>query len=466
MKSTWRNRLRNRRPKAAKPPPGRRLSLEPLEDRCLLSVTGFSPVDEIGNNETHTLLGTANTDLLRLSAVAYKDGISAPGMGGGAPTFVAGSRLVSNSVSNQATVLFGSTDVNTVDQNGLSNFGYTWGQFLDHDMDLTPDGGATFNIPADTNHPAGSASPDPIGSLAFTRSQFDPATGTSTTNPRQQVNVNTSFLDLSQVYGSTLDVSNALRTFSGGQLKSSPGADGVVGTADDLLPYNTTDPLPYNNNTPYFTQAQLDAFHMANDAGLVASTELFVAGDRRANETIELASLQTLFMRNHNAIARQLQANHPDWTDQQLFDEARKLNIAEEQIITYTAYLPDLLGPTALAAYTGYDSSIDPSIANEFSTIGFRFGHSLLNNTVSRDANDGSSIGDVPLAQNFFDPRLLTPGGVTDPVTGFTSSDIGAVLKGDADNNAQALDVMAVSSIRNLLFGQGGPGEDLIARDM
>jgi peroxidase len=442
-----------------------RLNLETLEDRCQPSVIGYSLVDETNNN-ADGVSGTANTQLLRLSAVAYKDGFSTPGMGGGAPTFVAGSRLVSNSVSNQATTLFGSTDVNTVDQNGLSDFGYTWGQFLDHDMDLTPDGGAAFNIPADANHPAFIPGTDPIGSLLFTRSEFDPATGTALGNPREQVNVNTSFLDLSQVYGSTLDVSNALRTGSGGRLKSSPGADGIIDTADDLLPYNTTAALPYNNGNPYFTQAQLDAFHMANDAGLVASTELFVAGDRRANETIELASLQTLFMRNHNAIARQLQTAHPDWTDQQLFDEARKLNIAEEQIITYTAYLPALLGPNAVPAYTGYDPMVDPSIANEFSTIAFRFGHSLLNNTVARDANDGSSIGDVPLAQNFFDPRLLTPGGVTDPVTGFTSSDIGAVLKGDADNNAQAMDVMAVSSIRNLLFGQGGPGEDLIARDM
>src|SRR5262249_27500086 len=154
-----------------------------------------------------------------------------------------------------------------------------------------------------------------------------------------------------------------------------------------------------------------------------------------ANETTELTALQTLFMRNHNAIARQLQLSHPDWGDQQLFDEARKLNIAEYQSIIYNAYLPDLLGPTALAAYTAYDAGVDPSISTEFSTVGFRFGHSLLNNTVARDANDGSSLGDIGLAFSFFNPTLLTPGGI-DPF-GNVSTDIGAVLKGDADNNAQ-----------------------------
>jgi hypothetical protein len=444
-----------------------RLLAEELEPRCLLDGSSFRPIDEVGNNVDNPTLGTANTDLLRLSAVAYKDLISAPGMGGGSPTFVAGSRLVSNSVSNQATTLFGSTDIDTVNQNRLSDFGYTFGQFLDHDMDLTPDGGAAFNIPADANHPNFIPGTDPIGSLLFTRSQFDPATGTDVTNPRQQVNVNTSFIDLSQVYGSTLDVSNALRTFSGGKLKSSPGADGVVGTADDLLPYNTTAALAYNNNQPYFTQAQLDSFHMANDSGLVPSDQLFVAGDRRANETTELTSLQTLFMRNHNRLADILAQKHPTWSDDQLFQEARKLNIAQFQSIVYNEYVPALLGPNAIAAYGGYNSGTDPSIANEFSTVAFRFGHSLLNNVVQRHDNSGNSIGDVSLAENFFDPNLIGTG--SDPF-GNTASDIGAVLKGDADGHAQALDVMAVSGIRNLLFGNGPPagpaGEDLIARDM
>src|SRR4051812_33558094 len=171
--SNWWNRLTQRKLQARRADKIR-MRLEELETRCLLDASGFRPIGEVGNNVANPNLGNANTDLLRLSAVAYKDGFSTPSMGGGAPTFVAGSRLVSNSVSNQATVLFGSTDVNTVDQNGLSDFGYTGGQFLDHDMDLTLDGGAAFNIPADTNHPAGSASPDPIGSLLFTRSQFDP----------------------------------------------------------------------------------------------------------------------------------------------------------------------------------------------------------------------------------------------------------------------------------------------------
>jgi hypothetical protein len=445
--------------------------IEELEARCQPSVTGFRPDDEVGNNSGNAALGTAGTALLRISAPAYADGISKPSMGGGSPTFIASPRAVSNDVSSQATTLFGPTDVNTIDGNGLSDFGYVWGQFLDHDMDLTPDGGAAFNIPVDPTHTAASPPADPITNLLFTRAQFDPSTGT--TSPRQQVNVNTSFLDLSQVYGSTQAVADALRTFSAGMLKSSPGADTTIGTADDLLPYN---------NDTYFAPTaadpdpnQLAELNMANDAHLVSSDQLFAAGDVRANENVELMAMQTLFMRNHNRIVGELAQMDPaqfgltSWTDENLYQEARKLNIATEQIITYQFYLPDVLGPDAMPAYTGYDSTVDPSIATEFSTVGFRFGHSLLNNSVNRDNNDGTPIGSatLQLSQDFFDPNFLAPGGGTDPFTGLPATDIGAVLKGDADGTAQAMDVTAVNSIRNLLFGDGsGGGQDLISRDI
>lgn len=534
-----------------------RLVLEQLEDRCVPSVTpgvdSFSNIDQTNNNESNDL-GIAGTDLLRVSDPAYANGIFTPGMGGGSPTFVAGSRLVSNTVSNQATTLFGDTDVNTVNSNGLSDFGYAFGQFMDHDMDLTPtlsgkitfaswsDGIATITV-ADglfqvgnlvrisgtpgLNNPAPAAAytiltadphrneqgeltgpttftfalatdpgplttlgvvannttrdgangfpipadavntTDPIGSLAMSRSVYDLATGNAGLDgipgnaddvAREQINVNTAFLDLSQVYGSTTFIADALRTGTGGMLKSSPGLDTITGNGDDLLPFN---------NTTYFSTEEIAALGMANDTHVVSNDNLFAAGDVRANETTELSSLHTLFMRNHNRLATALATQNPanfgltEWTDETLYQEARKLNIAQYQNIVYNGYLPAVLGPTALEEYSGYDGTVDPSIANEFSTVAFRFGHSLLNNTVPRDNNDGSGsdAGDLTLVESFFNPTFLTPG--SDRYT-----DIGAVLKGAADNAAQEMDEMGVSSIRHLLFGTSGFGEDLIARDL
>ena len=56
---------------------------------------------------------------------------------------------------------------------------------------------------------------------------------------------------------------------------------------------------------------------------------------------------------------------------------------------------------------------------------------------------------------------------MVDPYTGLVSTDIGPVLKGEADGNGQADDNLVVDEIRNLLFGNSGDGgDDLIARDI
>src|SRR5260370_6356214 len=135
-----------------------------------------------------------------------------------------------------------------------------------------------------------------MGVERFTRYAFDPATGTSPSNPRQQINFVTSYLDLSQVYGSTDFIADALRTHDDGRLKTSPGG---------FLPLN---------NTTYFTTAQIAALNMANDAHQVLDSQLFAAGDRPAHPSIELTSPQTPFFRTPNRLARQLAPLAPPCT--------------------------------------------------------------------------------------------------------------------------------------------------------
>src|SRR5260370_38971530 len=113
------------------------------------------------------------------------------------------------------------------------------------------------------------------------------------------------------------------------------------------------------------------------------------------------------------------------------------------EIINYTGYLPSILGPNALPAFTGYKTNVNAAIATEVSTVGFRFGHSILSSTVGRDNNDGTGITDVNpngspinLTEDFFRPDLLNNNHVTvnlvdrfgnpDP---HTSSTAGEMLK-------------------------------------
>lgn len=398
------------------------------------TVPPSAPIDGVGNNTSNPNWGSAGSDLLRLAPAGYADGIFSPSL----PNNLS-ARLISNILNNQTT---SDGDVATVDDNSLSDFGYAYGQFIDHDMDLTPDGGAPFFIPMQADDPIG---PQP---LPFLRSLIDPATGVST--PGEQVNIVTSYLDLSQVYGSRQAVADALRTFQAGRLKTSPG-----------------NMLPFVNST-YFTADQISALHMANDAQAVPESELFATGDRRGNENLELSVLETLFVRNHNRLAGLLQVSHPAWTDEQLYQEARRLNIAQYQSTIYNEWLPAVFGPTALSSYRGYNASVNASIANEFSTAAFRFGHSMLSADIERKGNDGMDVAEeIPLAVDFFNPHLLNPARVVDPLTGLTSSDIGPVLKSMASANGQAMDLLAVGDVRNLLFGNGGEGgDDLMARDV
>jgi hypothetical protein len=433
------------------------LQVEPLEVRCVLNAS-YRPITEIGNNIANPTWGVANTDLLRLSPVAYADGISTPSL---SQPSNPGPRVVSDIINSQADPAHPLQNIQTVSQSSLSDFGYAWGQFIDHDMDLTPSGsGELFMIPADP------LDPSHMAPQTFVRSSFDPATGTSTSNPRQQVNAITAYLDLSNVYGSTLAVANALRTFSHGQLKTSDNGLELPLNSSAYFSPTLADPDPN----------QLAELNMANDSQLLPNDQLFAAGDVRANENVELTALQTLFVRNHNLIASELQQEHPAWSDEQLYQEARKINIAEEQYINYTQYLPDILGPAALPVYIGYRPNVDPAIATEFSTVAFRFGHSMLSNMIQRQDNNGNNIPDqnlngapIDLAQDFFDPSVINPSGVYDNYSGHTTSDINAILKGDADGDGQATDVMAINEVRNLLFANGAAvdnGQDLMARDV
>src|SRR5207302_1062062 len=121
--------------------------------------------------------------------------------------------------------------------------------------------------------------------MPFGRSEHVAGTGTSTSNPRQQPNDITAFLDGSMVYGSDTTTAAKLRTFSGGHLKTNVTSLGTF--------------LPLNNTT-FFPTGPLP---MANDSHQFPDSQLSAAGDVRANENIELTSLQTLFVREHNRIA-------------------------------------------------------------------------------------------------------------------------------------------------------------------
>ncbi|MFO0959506.1 MAG: peroxidase family protein [Isosphaeraceae bacterium] len=223
-----------------------------------------------------------------------------------------------------------------------------------------------------------------------------------------------------------MSTANALRTFRGGMLKTSAGG---------LLPINDAATFPGG------------PLPMANDAHIVPDDQLFAAGDVRADENIELTSLQTLFVREHNAWAARISAGDPSLNDEPIYQRARAIVIGEIQAITYNQWLPTLLGPGAIAPYRGYNPAVNPGISNEFSTAAFRFGHSMLGDDVEFLDNQGLEVRDsIPLSQAFSNPGVVKQAGI-DPLLKYLASD-----------PASEVDVKVVDSVRNMLFGPPGSG--------
>jgi hypothetical protein len=360
------------------------------------------------NNIDNPDWGKTGTALLRLVEPDYEDGIQEPA-GSHRPS----AREVSNVVSQQVD--------SKLNNKKASDYIWQWGQFIDHDIDLTEGASPVeaFNIavPAGDNY----FDPNSTGTeeIPLNRSVYETVTPPSVANPRQQLNQITAYLDGSMVYGSDPGRAAELRRNDGsGKLKTSK---------DGLLPYNV-------NGFP-------------NAGG--PSPDLFLAGDVRANEQIGLTAMHTLFVREHNRIAKNIKKRHPAMSGDEIYQRARRRVGVMIQVITYKEFLPVLLGPGALKPYGGYQPWVNSGIGNMFSTAAYRLGHSMLSPQLLRLKKNGKPIkyGNLALRDAFFAPWLLAD-----------EKDIAPLLRGLATQQAQEIDPYVIDDVRNFLFGQPGSG--------
>ena len=368
--------------------------------------------DGSGNNIENPTWGKANEPLIRMTSNGYADGVKKLRKG-------PNPRAISNHVCQEELPR---PDAHPT----LSSFMWAWGQFVDHEIDLTPELEATeeeafFFAPNDDPIEAGAKIP-------FHRSSFQLGTGEKRV-PREQINILSAYIDGANVYGASDARALALRALDGtGRLKSSDGKHGK------LLPFNTAG--------------------LSNPQGPLRGGDppkkFFVAGDLRVNEHGVLICMHTLFMREHNRICGEL-ADKPDsrllkeiralGRDEAIYQRARRHVIAIEQVITYNDFLPALLGPKAIPKYKGYNKKINASIANVFSTAAYRLGHDMLNSQLPlADPFDGEILRGISFDKAFWKPELITKRGID------------VFLAGLAVTEMEAINCQTVEDIRSNLF--------------
>ncbi|CAM4526679.1 dual oxidase 2 [Lepidochelys kempii] len=187
--------------------------------------------------------------------------------------------------------------------------------------------------------------------LPFQRSKWAVETGQSPNNPREQINMVTGWLDGSAIYGPSHSWSDALRSFSGGKLASGPDKS-----------------FPKQTDGRNFMWTALDP-----STGQGGPQGIYDFGNARGNENLFLQAESIVWFRYHNNWASKLAQQHPSWSDEDVFQHARKWVIATYQNIILYEWLPTFLQKT-ISSYTGYKQHVDPSISTEFVVA---MGHSL-----------------------------------------------------------------------------------------
>ena len=326
-------------------------------------------------------------------------------------------------------------DINVPDAN-ITLIVMQFGQFVDHDLTFTPETeneeccaegnqnrGNCFSICIPRNDPFIALHGEDC--LEFTRST---SFCERLTSVREQMNEITAFVDASNVYGSDDEKNLLLRTLRGGLLKSQRSISNK-----ELLP-------------------EIDGRLMA--------------GDERALEMPALTTMHTLFLREHNRLAREIASRRPNWNDEKIYNMARKIVGGQMQNVVYGQFLTTVLGRRTMQQMkldvsrdSHYNPRTDPSIRSGFSTAAYRFGHTLIQGMINmRILKSGNIQETYLLRDNFFN---------TDRYFDTDGNGAEKIIYGILDQRSQSYDQFITEDVSNFLVPDDGlPRSDLIARNL
>ncbi|SFF47205.1 Ca2+-binding protein, RTX toxin-related [Actinoplanes philippinensis] len=242
-------------------------------------------------------------------------------------------------------------------------------------------------------------------------------------------------------------------------------------TATGLVEGDLVNPVKVPANVVYFdTPFLTDIAHNATpsktlvpDADTVASADFaaqpagtyddemlaahYIAGDGRANENIGLTAVHQIFHSEHNRLVSDITriiGGNTEWTGERIFQAAKFINEMEYQHLVFEEFarkIQPAINPFQPAAFT--QAELDPAIYAEFAHAVYRFGHSMLDETIQRP-----NAGNLSLLDGFLNPPAFTNGGTLSP-----EAAAGEIVMGMTEQVGNDLDEFMTDTLRNNLLG-------------
>ncbi|KAK6617631.1 hypothetical protein RUM44_005219 [Polyplax serrata] len=341
-----------------------------------------------------------------------------------------------------------------IDDNRFTLATMQWGQLITHDMSLAsgstlaeqragmccgPDASSqgTLNYQNGPQEcfPIEVPPNDPLSKnlgqqcMTFSRTRTDQQLGCpSKRKSAEQISVVSHWIDGSMVYGSDDQTAQSLRAFRKGKLLSEYRG------GREWLPTNVNRSMVCEGLSQHGVGS------------------CYAAGDIRVNQNTQLTVLQVLLLREHNRIAKKLAEMNPHWSDETVYQETRKIVIAEIQHITYYEWLPILLGYKNLlehgiiyhsehAYINDYNQHVDPSVLNEHATAAFRLFHTNIQGFLDLITENRYNHGSIRLSDHYNDPTVLEESNNFDDLT-----------RGLSSQPQRATDKFHTSEITDFLF--------------
>jgi Ca2+-binding RTX toxin-like protein len=173
----------------------------------------------------------------------------------------------------------------------------------------------------------------------------------------------------------------------------------------------------------------------------------YIAGDGRANENIGLTAVHQIFHSEHNRLVGDINRiieGNPEWTGERIFQAAKFINEMEYQHLVFEEFarkIQPAINPFQPAAFT--QTELDPAIYAEFAHAVYRFGHSMLNESIERP-----TAGNLSLLDGFLNPPAFTNSGTLSP-----EAAAGEIVLGMSEQVGNDLDEFMTDTLRNNLLG-------------